>query len=148
MTWLKSKYRSCKFVLRGYKHFSGEAYNHEPNKQHQLLKTAETGASLKFSLFASDAETVKEDGRFNDRFADNIDNNLEALKKTAEKLNPLYKALGNSYITRFDILADNVNQTTFSNGITVIVNYTDKDYKAADGTVIKANDFGMVGAAK
>jgi hypothetical protein len=56
---------------------------------------------------------------------------------------PVARAVGYAEMTDFEYLTENmdVQSTTFSNGVKVIVNFGDKDYTDSDGSVIKSMDY-------
>ncbi len=60
---------------------------------------------------------------------------------------PVARQTGYSEMTDFKILTEDrsVQQSHFANGITVTVNFGEKDYRLADGTVVKASDYHVKG---
>ena len=67
-------------------------------------------------------------------YADNKDDIL----KVAEEYKDYYTAISGQTITNHELLTNDVRCTTFSNGVKVYTNYTDKSITAPSGKTVEA----------
>ena len=127
-------------VFRGIVPMSGQSLNLAVDHETAFLQSMETGSGLCFTLC----------NRWEEEFVNCNDNNAVAfsqysswrdaiVEKTIQAKEYLQSVSG-SYIVSHQILAEGVRQTNFSNGITVIVNYTEQPVSTPLGQV-DANSF-------
>lgn len=132
-------------VFRGSTSLSGEVINTSDNSQTEFLDSVVTGSSLAFT-FANDAEiqVLKTSGlsAIGSSIYSGISESAVEYVKAAQ---PLYKALGGASIKTYERNGD-VAKTTFSNGVTVIANYSDNAVATELGTV-EAKSFTFSGKA-
>ncbi|MBE6750232.1 MAG: hypothetical protein E7560_03625 [Ruminococcaceae bacterium] len=121
-------------VFRGSTSLSGEVINTSDNSKTEFLDSVLTGSSLAF-IFANDAEiqVLKTEGlsAIGSSIYSGISDDAVEYVKAAQ---PLYKALGGASIKTYERNGD-IAKTTFSNGVTVIANYSDKAVVTELGSV-------------
>lgn len=114
-------------VVKGKRKFSVEPINlaNEPRKE--FLKAVEVGASLNFALSENHNSSyiLSFDNALNMSQADGL---YDIISDYTEEYKALFESVKNSVITQHNELADGITETVFDNGVTVIVNCTDKEY--------------------
>lgn len=127
-------------ALHGYVEYTGEPLNLTGDLQDELLKSAEYGAGLSFTLMEESAFTLQ-----NTLYTEYFGAEYAAAKDTMYEIYNRYNAeLGhvfNQEMTDHEYLATDVTCTTYEDGTKVYVNYTYHDFTAADGTVVPAKDY-------
>ncbi len=126
-------------VFQGYKANSVSAINTANNRREQFLKAIETGSGLSFTLMANYYSELRKQYVRGLNSALYEDNKLFIQSCIQESKSYLSKVAG-ATIADHTRINKSVVKTTFSNGVTVYVNYGDTDYKSDIGTV-KANGF-------
>ena len=109
-----------------------------------LLKTVESGCELQFAGIKESATLLmgtEYDILYNTTFSDWKDYAKEWYSAYQPLLNKIY----DQKIVGHKCVADNVYQTDYENGISVIVNYGDTDYALNGITVCKARYFAELG---
>ena len=142
-----SKYRSYsvdvpfyEMVFKGYVSMSGTSLNLATNKNTALLKAVESGSGLQYTLV----------GEYNTQLITSAQNVFygalywdEAIERgvrtdivdTVGAYKDYFEQVKNAEIIDHKVINDNVRLTVFDNGVSVYVNYGDKDYAAAEGAV-------------
>lgn len=127
-------------ALHGYVKYVGESLNLTKEMQDELLKSAEYGAGLSFTLMEESSFTLQ-----NTLYTEYFGAEYAAAKDTMYEIYSRYNAeLGhvfNQEMTGHEYLADDVTCTTYADGTKVYVNYTYQDFIAADGTVVPSKDY-------
>lgn len=122
-------------ALRGLTQLVGQDVNlNSRSLQYYLLQAAETGMGVKYTVTAQNPDILKSshfEAVYAAYWAEWKDEIAEAAKQCAE----LSVSIGGQQITDHVILAENVFQTTYENGVRVITNYTAQPYESADGMV-------------
>ena len=121
-------------VFQGTKANSVYSINLALDSQTQFLKAMETGSGLAFTLVANYNNELRKQymrGLNRSLYSDNKD---MISSYVAQSKDYLTKVAG-ATIKKHVLLNDDVVKTVFSNGVTVIVNYGDKDYNSELGTV-------------
>jgi len=122
-------------ALRGLTQLVGQDVNlNSRSLQYYLLQAAETGTGVKYTVTAQNPDILKSshfESVYAAHWAEWKDEIAEAAKQCAE----LSSVIGGQQITDHVILAENVFQTTYENGVRVITNYTAQPYESADGVV-------------
>lgn len=126
-------------VFQGYRANSVPAINTAVNRREQFLKAIETGSGLSFTLMANYYSELRKQYIRGLNGALYEDNKAFIQSCIQESKSYLSKVAG-ATITDHQLLNAKVAKTTFSNGVSVYVNYGDTDYKSDAGTV-KANGF-------
>ena len=115
------------------------ALNLSPDARGELLRAVEAGVSPSFMLSYS-VDTALSDSSeslyFGIRYAGNREDLIGAVRETAQFM----ERIANEEIQTHTILESGVTETSFSNGVTVIVNHTDKPIEV-NGEKIPARSF-------
>ena len=114
-------------VMSGYKNYSIPSVNLSYDTDFCLLKAMETGSSLTFDFNAQNFEDTAGtpiESVYNSNYNDWIGLAAEQSKI----LNDVYQKTGNHCIVGHSSLAENVYCTSFENGTSVAVNYSDQDF--------------------
>ena len=142
-----SKYRNYtvdvpfyQIVFKGYVSMSGSSMNLATNANTALLKAVETGTGLTYTLVGQyDTNLVSS---YQNVFYGSLyyDESVglgvkDSLVATVNEYKEYFNLVNGAAITDHEIVAAGVNKTTFDNGISVYVNYTDKDFSTEDGIV-------------
>lgn len=127
-------------ALHGYVEYVGESLNLTRELQDELLKSAEYGAGLSFTLMEESSFTLQNTlytEYFGAEYAAAKDNMYAIYNRYNKELGHVF----NQEMTDHDYLATDITCTTYEDGTKVYVNYTYQDYTAADGTVVPAKDY-------
>lgn len=121
-------------VFKGYVNQSLDSINTSTNSRKQVLKSVETGTALQYSLISNYSSEYAfynhEDLQFM-VYQNNVDNIISTLEECSDFLESVKKASISEHI----LINPDVRKTVFDNGITVFVNYGDKDYIDSEITV-------------
>ncbi|MBR6564023.1 MAG: hypothetical protein IKK71_01085 [Clostridia bacterium] len=127
-----------RMVFKGIASISTEAINTSVNPKTELLKAAETGCGL---LYAVSAEYNSKFRLSDSSLALSVySDNKESIIADCKQIGDLLSKVSNTSIEQHTILSKGVNKTEFENGVTVIVNYTNKAVKTPLG-VVEAQGF-------
>ena len=125
-------------VLSGYVPYYGPALNFSSNLQDDLLAHVDSGTYP--SYFITNEVTARIlDTRANWIYTSSIDQWSESIQQAYEWLNNLLGPVKGESIVARQVLRDRVVATTYSNGIQLIVNYSDQPYYAV-GYMISSKD--------
>ncbi len=131
-------------VIHGSIEYSGEPINLNGDPTLVYLQAIEAGSGLYYRWCYENNDKVKDlvfEGMYSLSYVSWLDDAIEMYKK----YNDLLKDTSSALIASHEILSENVNKVTYSNGVVVYVNYGETDYIAEDGTVVKAEDFAKGG---
>lgn len=123
-------------VLSGNIPYYSTWLNFESNQQKALLKMVEYGAYPAWLLTGEDVQPLIHTNS-SDVFSAKWDVLLPAMVQTNAKLQALHEAIAGSAMAHHELLAQDVARVTYENGITVYVNYSNKDC-TMDGVTIPA----------
>ena len=126
-------------VLHGHIQYAGSALNMADNWTNTILKSAEYGANLHFTLSAQNTRELKETV-YSNYFTIDFDTWKEDVTTLYNKFNAVFKNLQDKEITDHGEYADNVYVTTYSDGTKVAVNYNRTDV-TVEGKTVAAQDF-------
>ncbi len=128
-------------VLHGHIQYSGSAINMADNMTNMILKSAEYGANLHFTLSAQNTRELKETV-YSNYFTIDFDTWKSDVTTLYAKFNAVFASLQDKEITDHATVADveNVYITTYSDGTRVVVNYNRTDV-TVDGKTVAAQDF-------
>lgn len=127
-------------VVHGYVTYMGEAVNTAQNYRENLLKTVETGAGLYFKWMYAPDDTFHDTNYQYDNYSLCYKNWLSDAGGIYGRITEVLRDTAGETIEGHQKLAEKVYQTTFSNGVSVIVNYNAAAIEL-DGVVIGAEDF-------
>ena len=127
-------------AIHGYVGYTGEPLNLTRELTDELLKSAEYGAGLSFTLMEESSFTLQ-----NTLYTEYFGAEYAAAKENMYKIYNRYNSeLGHVFhqeMTNHEYLATDITCTTYEDGTKVYVNYTYHDFTATDGTVIPAKDY-------
>lgn len=131
-------------VLRGYVGLYSGPLNTSPDfsKGDALLNAISSGVFPAFSLCYEYSDRLVDSSAgdlYDSVFVNNKNNVIETVLRTAA----LYGAIGNSEISRYEILEGKVRKTVFENGVSVLVNFGDRD-TVIDGVTVKARNYAFI----
>ncbi|SFS60332.1 DUF5696 domain-containing protein [Paenibacillus sp. BC26] len=111
-------------ALHGYVDLAGAPFNMDgyQNPRASMLKALETGSNIYYAWYYNEASVVK-DTAYNDLYALHYADWFDEAAQLYNEANPILKQVRNQVITGHRNLADRVVETTFENGMTIIVNY-------------------------
>lgn len=130
-------------AIHGYVNYTGESLNLTQNYEDELLRSAEYGAGLSFTLMNESAFVLQKTlytQYFGAEYASWHDRMMEIYNRYEAELGHVY----NQRMTDHCYLTDSVTVTTYEDGTKVYVNYGYEDYKTADGKVVAARDYKAV----
>jgi hypothetical protein len=99
-----------------------------------LLQAAELGMGVKYTVTAKNPAILKS-SHFESLYAADWNQWKDEILQAAEKVAELRAVIGGKQIVNHELLAENVFQTTYEGGVTVITNYTALPYESASGVV-------------
>jgi len=122
-------------ALSGLTQIIGQDVNHNSRSlDYYLLQSAELGMGVKYTVTAQNPDILKS-SHFEGLYAADWNEWKDEILLAAEKCNELRALIGGQQITNHVMLLENVFQTTYENGVTVITNYTALPYESAAGVV-------------
>ncbi len=130
-------------AVHGYVNYTGESLNLTQNYEKELLKSAEYGAGLAFTLMDESSFSLQKTlytDYFGAEYAAWHDRMLEIYTRYNAELGHVF----NQRMTNHELAAPQIACTTYEDGTKVYVNYTYYDYTAKDGTVVPARDYAVV----
>ncbi len=120
--------------------YTGTSLNNEPDFEEELLRSAEMGAGLYFTVFAEDAESIRESW-FTEYFGSNFDFARDRILSTYQDY--AGKLGGTFSQAMVDHVRDgNVSVTTYEDGTKVYVNFGYSDIET-DGVAVPARSFAV-----
>ncbi len=129
-------------VLHGYIQYAGAAVNLSDNLQISLLKSAEYGANLYFTLGYENTGALK-DTSLSYMYSIDYSTWKSDIVSLYKKYNSVFATLQNQAIKGHEKLAENVYKTTYEDGTQVAVNYGDNAVRV-NGKTVDAMDFAVV----
>ncbi len=126
-------------VLHGYIRYAGNAINLSDNAKTELLKTAEYGGNLYFTVGYQNTEYLK-DTTLSYLYSVDYQTWKNDMITLYQKYNRVFAPLQGMEIVSHEKKADDLYQTTYENGATVIVNYGEQAV-TVDGVLVEAMDF-------
>jgi len=130
-------------VIHGYIEYSGEPINLNGDSKTAFLQAVEAGAGLYYRWCYVPNDEVQDllfDGMYSLSYESWFDEAVEFYKAYNELLN----STAGAQMVKHENVAEKVNKVTYSNGVTVYVNYNSKDV-TVDGITVKAKDFAKGG---
>lgn len=127
-------------VIHGSVQYSGEPINLNGDAHTVYLQAIETGAGLYYRWCYEDNAAVQDlvfKGMYSLSYASWFDSAVAMYKE----YNDLLAETSGAFMVKHEALNEKVNKVTYSNGVTVYVNYGETDYTAADGTLVEAQNF-------
>lgn len=127
-----------RMVFKGIVSMSSESINLSSNSRNEILKAAESGCGLLYTLTNNYCDQF----RLSDSsFAKSVYTDIkEDIISDYNEFKEYFSKVSDTCVKQHTILYNGVNQTVFENGVTVIVNYTDEAVETPLG-VVEANSF-------
>lgn len=130
-------------ALHGYKNYSGGAVNLAPDVSEIILNSAQSVAGLMFT-FMNAAEKDIQETRFTQYYSANFDDNKDNFYSIYKDYNQKLSDVASSLITDFKYINENVTETKFENGYSVIVNFGYTDFITDSGITVPLRDYKIV----
>ncbi len=130
-------------ATHGYFNYTGEALNLAQNMQDELLRSAEYGAGLSFTVMGDDAFSLQKTlytEYFGASFQDWHPKMTEIYTRYNQELGHIY----NQRMVNHESLTNKVSCTSYEDGTKVYVNYSFEDYVTPAGKKIPARDYVVV----
>lgn len=125
-------------VFKGKVEMTSESVNVGEALQKKELQALETGSSMLFTVY-DEYKSELSFSPFRNLYGGVYNSNKENIKKVAADYKDFYDSVSGKTIVKHEVLANGVRSTTFSNGVRIFVNYSDKDYTCEAGTVQAMN---------
>ncbi len=126
-------------AIHGIKNYTGEAINLAGDYQSALLECAEYGAGLNFTFMKS-STMILQDSNFSCYASAGYDPWKEQTFAMIARYQQEMAGLNALEMTDHEKLADGVSVTSYADGTSVYVNYTDIDYSVG-GVLVPARDY-------
>ena len=133
-------------VFKGYKPMSSASINLAPDADDLLLRCAETGLGLQYTLTQNYSIKLKDntDGNF---YATVYDDMKPYIENAVNSYKECFNQLQNAKIVGYEIISKDVRKTVFDNGTAVWVNYGSEAYSSEVGE-IPAGEYKLVKEAE
>lgn len=120
-------------VMHGYVHYAGYPLNYAADYDYAVLKMVETGAAPYFSWMHAEGTVVKET-LFHHLFPNHYRDWLERAVHTYQEVNAVLGQVQGQRIIDHQMLAENLYMTSYENGLSVVVNYSQDtvDYRGIE----------------
>ena len=142
-TIIDKKVPFYQMALHGYVNYTGEPLNLTQNYEEELLKSAEYGAGLSFTLMKESAFTLQKT-LYTQYFGAEYDSWKEKMLEIYTRYNTELGHVFKQRLTDHEYVEAGVTMTTYEDGTRVYVNYTYEDVTAKDGTLVAARDYVVV----
>jgi len=129
-------------VLHGSIPYSYKPLLNASDTKKLMLDSVATGAKLQFNVSGNNSYELKSteySNFYNTAWEDNKDEIQEYCNYVQEAV----KATSGKKFISYERINENVTKSVFSDGVTIYVNYSDKDYSAGE-IMIKAKDYTLV----
>ncbi len=130
-------------AVHGYINYTGSAINLAGDLQEELLRSAEYGAGLSFTLMGESAFTLQKT-LYTEYFAADYSIWRDKMLEIYERYNAELGHTYNQEMVKHEILGPDLSCTTYQDGTSVYVNYGYKDAAAPSGVQIPARDYVVV----
>lgn len=127
-------------VFKGYVSLAGEPLNLSDNSIYNLLYAAQTGSGLMFTVTGNDIGTDFVSSQYKSLSCGSYDMTSPQIKESLEIMQEVFGAVKNASLISFKRIEKDLYRSDFDNGISVIVNYGNKD-KSYKNLTIKAKNF-------
>lgn len=130
-------------ALHGYVNYTGEALNLAGETEDELLRSAEYGAGLSFTLMKETAFVLQKT-LYTEYYGSDYAAWHDRLVETYTRYNTELGHTFNQKMTGHEQINTNLSCTMYEDGTRVYVNYGYLDQTAEDGTVVPARDYKVV----
>lgn len=133
----------CQMVLHGNVVYTGEYGNLSSDYDEQLLKWLEYGYTPAFELTHCSSEELK-NTNCSSLYTSQYESNRERLEKAYGLYEQVLSKVADAYITEHRVLEDQLVMVRYSNGYTVLINYSNQA-KVHEGTSVAAGSYVAIG---
>ncbi len=130
-------------AIHGYVNYTGESLNLTQDMEDELLKSAEYGAGLSFTVMNETAFALQKT-LYSKYFAADYASWHDRMVEIYTRYNSELGHIFSQRMVDHEWLTEKVTCTTYEDGTKVYVNYSYQDYKAKDGTSVLARDYKAV----
>lgn len=121
-------------VFKGYKPMSSVSINLTSDAKNSLLTCIESGMAPSYTVIANYENELK-DSKHSFIYGSVYKNQKELLVKDAKENSEYFKSIKGAEINDYIVVNEDIRITKFSNGVTVVVNHGDTEYKSEYGVV-------------
>ena len=121
-------------VFKGHVPLAGESVNLAEDPQRTILQAVESGSGLHYTVIHQ-YESVLLDAAYPVFYGSVFSDISEQIAEQTQALREYYERTANAEILNHRILKNGLRMTTFSNGVTVYVNYGDQALTSPAGEV-------------
>ncbi|MFW6016276.1 MAG: DUF5696 domain-containing protein, partial [bacterium] len=129
-------------AVNGLINYAGQPFNYVSDPQKYKLKMLEIGALPYFKWFYEEPQIVKDTG-LGKLFSAHYEQSFDKAINLYEEFNTIYEKIKNDKISDHKMVEENVFKTTYSNGLSIIVNYN-KNKVDFDNYSIPGEDYIVV----
>lgn len=108
-----------------------------------VLQAVELGAEPKFTISAKNVDVLK-DSTYSYYYSMQYEKWKEEIKAVADECSAAREKIGTMEISNHQVLAENVFETEYASGVTVITNYNQIPVTLEDGTTIEALGYRII----
>lgn len=130
-------------VIHGYVNYTGGALNLAGDLEEELLRSAEYGAGLYFTLMQESAFALQKT-LYTEYFGADYNAWHDRMMEIYERYNRELGHVYNQEMTGHEILGSGLSCTTYQDGTSVYVNYGYKDAETPAGVTVPARDYKVV----
>ncbi len=141
-TILDEKVPFYQMALHGYVDYTGESINLAQNEEEELLKSAEYGAGLKFTVMEETTFALQKT-KYSEYFGADFEAFREQMQDIYTRYNTELGHIFNQKMTDHEYVTDTLTCTTYEDGTKVYVNY-DYETGSAEGVTIPARDYMVI----
>jgi hypothetical protein len=127
------------YVLKGCIDYYGSSINFYASPTDQLLRLVDFGAFPSYILTSQQSRALKYTNS-NTLFATMYGDWNDSIIDNYHKLEEAFCKIGNATVTDREVLSEGVVLVTYSNGVEIIINYTEEQYEFTN-----ANSFSIIG---
>lgn len=130
-------------TVHGYVDFTGTPDNRAPDREANLLHTAECGASLYYDWITGEDQMMMETDYAAQRFSMQADKTIDRAIENYLRYNAVFSSVRSQTIVDHEILAGDITVTTYEDGTRIAVNYGFSPAQV-DGQTVDARDFAVL----
>lgn len=130
-------------VIHGYLDYAGTPYNLSADGETGFLRSVEYGANLYFSWITGKNSLLSGTDYAVKFYSLNVDDSFASAENLYKRAAPFLNSVRGALMTGHEQVEKDVFRTSFDNGVSVVVNYSD-DTVQVDGTDVGARDFRVI----
>ncbi len=142
-TIIDAKVPFYQIAVHGYVNYTGEALNLTQNEEEQLLKSAEYGAGLSFTVMNETAFALQKT-LYTEYFGADYSAWHDRMVDIYTRYNNELGHTFNQRMVDHELMTELLSCTTYEDGTKVYVNYSYDDYVTKDGAKVPARDYLVV----